>query len=181
MIGKTLGDAVDPLQTFGDCLRRDGDLSRDPVTIYRAEAIESGLTSCAELIGDPVQGNLDQEAQVSTLRSLFGSPRPSLEPSLHGTHPSEILTNPKIAIVDDQPISDAELARAAQAGVTLLHTGHRWVRIDADDLRRKRQRLTELQADTDPADTPARLLIEGAVLHLQADLDWLERCQEEFV
>jgi len=43
------------------------------------------------------------------------------------------------------------------------------------------RRLTELQADTDPADTPARLLIEGAVLHLQADLDWLERCQEEFV
>jgi Transcriptional regulator PadR-like family/Virulence activator alpha C-term len=43
------------------------------------------------------------------------------------------------------------------------------------------RRLTELQADTDPADTPARLLIEGAVLHLQADLDWLERCLEEFV
>ena len=43
------------------------------------------------------------------------------------------------------------------------------------------RRLTELQADTDPADAPARLLIEGAVLHLQADLDWLERCQEEFV
>jgi DNA-binding PadR family transcriptional regulator len=31
------------------------------------------------------------------------------------------------------------------------------------------------------SDTPARLLIEGAVLHLQADLDWLERCQEELV
>ncbi|MER5699550.1 PadR family transcriptional regulator [Streptomyces mirabilis] len=26
----------------------------------------------------------------------------------------------------------------------------------------------------------SQLLIEGAVLHLQADLDWLERCQEEF-
>jgi DNA-binding PadR family transcriptional regulator len=26
-----------------------------------------------------------------------------------------------------------------------------------------------------------RLLIEGAILHLQADLDWLQRCQEEFV
>jgi DNA-binding PadR family transcriptional regulator len=24
-----------------------------------------------------------------------------------------------------------------------------------------------------------RLLIEGAILHLQADLDWLQRCQEE--
>jgi hypothetical protein len=43
------------------------------------------------------------------------------------------------------------------------------------------RRLTELHGDTDPADTPARLLIEGAILHLQADLDWLERCQEEFV
>jgi hypothetical protein len=41
--------------------------------------------------------------------------------------------------------------------------------------------LTHLQADTDPADVPARLLIEGAVLHLQADLDWLERCQEELL
>ena len=41
--------------------------------------------------------------------------------------------------------------------------------------------LIELQAETDPADTTARLLMEGAVLHLQADLDWLERCQEELV
>ncbi len=32
-----------------------------------------------------------------------------------------------------------------------------------------------------PTHTPARLLIEGAILHLQADLDWLERCQEELV
>ncbi|HTX27788.1 MAG TPA: PadR family transcriptional regulator [Streptosporangiaceae bacterium] len=43
------------------------------------------------------------------------------------------------------------------------------------------RKLTDLQADADRADTAARLLIEGAVLHLQADLDWLERCQEELV
>ena len=41
--------------------------------------------------------------------------------------------------------------------------------------------LTQMQADSDLGDTPARLLIEGAILHLQADLDWLERCQEELV
>jgi DNA-binding PadR family transcriptional regulator len=41
--------------------------------------------------------------------------------------------------------------------------------------------LIELLSETDEADITARLLIEGAVLHLQADLDWLERCQEEFV
>ena len=43
------------------------------------------------------------------------------------------------------------------------------------------RKLTDLQADAGRADTAARLLIEGAVLHLQADLDWLERCQEELV
>jgi DNA-binding PadR family transcriptional regulator len=47
--------------------------------------------------------------------------------------------------------------------------------------------LTGLQAAADRAaaagreDVPARLLIEGAILHLQADLDWLERCQEELL
>lgn len=39
--------------------------------------------------------------------------------------------------------------------------------------------LTELASGA--ADRPARLLIEGALLHLQADLDWLERCQEELL
>jgi DNA-binding PadR family transcriptional regulator len=39
--------------------------------------------------------------------------------------------------------------------------------------------LSEL-AGTETAPIP-RLLIEGAMLHLQADLDWLQRCQEELV
>ena len=41
--------------------------------------------------------------------------------------------------------------------------------------------LSDLQDATDNRDTPARLLIEGQYLHLQADLDWLQRCQEELV
>ena len=39
--------------------------------------------------------------------------------------------------------------------------------------------LSTLAGATEPG--VARLLIEGAILHLQADLDWLERCQEELV
>jgi DNA-binding PadR family transcriptional regulator len=31
------------------------------------------------------------------------------------------------------------------------------------------------------SDPVPRLLIEGAMLHLQADLDWLERCQQELL
>jgi len=39
--------------------------------------------------------------------------------------------------------------------------------------------LTELMTDCDQR--IPQLLIEGAMLHLQADLDWLQRCQEEMV
>jgi DNA-binding PadR family transcriptional regulator len=41
--------------------------------------------------------------------------------------------------------------------------------------------LSKLASTTSTGDRVARLLIEGAMLHLQADLDWLERCQEELV
>ncbi|GGV03858.1 PadR family transcriptional regulator [Streptomyces albospinus] len=39
--------------------------------------------------------------------------------------------------------------------------------------------LSLLAAAGPPDNQVAQLLIEGAMLHLQADLDWLERCQEE--
>jgi DNA-binding PadR family transcriptional regulator len=43
------------------------------------------------------------------------------------------------------------------------------------------RRLAELQGATDSRDGPARLLIEGQMLHLQADLDWLQHCQAQLV
>ncbi|MFJ8749459.1 PadR family transcriptional regulator [Streptomyces sp. NPDC102441] len=39
--------------------------------------------------------------------------------------------------------------------------------------------LSKLSAAENRDNRIAQLLIEGAMLHLQADLDWLERCQEE--
>lgn len=41
--------------------------------------------------------------------------------------------------------------------------------------------LSGLAAEITKDNRIARLLIEGAMLHLQADLDWLERCQEELM
>jgi DNA-binding PadR family transcriptional regulator len=41
--------------------------------------------------------------------------------------------------------------------------------------------LSRLAGDTGRDSQIPRLLIEGAMLHVQADLDWLERCQEELV
>jgi DNA-binding PadR family transcriptional regulator len=47
------------------------------------------------------------------------------------------------------------------------------------DYRNQIRGLSVLVGTTEPG--IGRLLIEGAILHLQADLDWLERCQEELV
>jgi DNA-binding PadR family transcriptional regulator len=41
--------------------------------------------------------------------------------------------------------------------------------------------LSGLAETTAESSKIPRLLIEGAMLHLQADLDWLQRCQEELV
>jgi len=41
--------------------------------------------------------------------------------------------------------------------------------------------LASLAAEGGEASPIGRLLAEGAMLHVQADLDWLERCQEELV
>ena len=60
-------------------------------------------------------------------------------------------------VVGDQEISETELARAEAAGSTLLHTGDRWIRIDADELRRQRAKLDELKA-TKSRVTPLELL-----------------------
>jgi DNA-binding PadR family transcriptional regulator len=39
--------------------------------------------------------------------------------------------------------------------------------------------LNDLADRIDPENRVALLLVEGAMIHLQADLDWLERCQED--
>jgi hypothetical protein len=36
-------------------------------------------------------------------------------------------------------------------------------------------------AESAEGSSVSRLLIEGAMLHLQADLDWLERCQQDLL
>lgn len=57
----------------------------------------------------------------------------------------------------------------------------------ADLIARQRQhylqvlRDLDLEAERPSADGAGRLLVEGAVLHLQADLKWLEICEEHFV
>jgi putative two-component system response regulator len=43
--------------------------------------------------------------QVTSMRTLFGSPRFSVGSVFHGSSAEEVLANPRIAIVDDQPLN----------------------------------------------------------------------------
>jgi hypothetical protein len=61
------------------------------------------------------------------------------------------------AVIDDTPISDVELARVEAAGARLLHTGHRWVRIDPAGLRRARTVLSEHRREHASLDAVALL------------------------
>lgn len=51
--------------------------------------------------------------------------------------------------------------------------------------RQRRHYLSQMRSLSELAESEdrrvPRLLVEGAMLHLQADLEWLQRCQEELV
>jgi putative two-component system response regulator len=47
----------------------------------------------------------DIPPEVGAIRTLFGNPRPYVDPVLGNSSPDQVIQNPKIAIVDDQPIN----------------------------------------------------------------------------
>ncbi len=120
------------------------DVAEDFIDIAPAELERLGI----DLIGP--------ERLVKTRVSVSGEATPAPADDRKKQFGHEALVDWKL-VVGDETISEAELARAAEAGATLLHTGHRWVRIDADELRRKRLQLTALRKDHSRVD-PLELL-----------------------
>jgi hypothetical protein len=120
------------------------DVAEDFLDIAPVELQRMGI----ELIGP--------ERLVRTRVSINGEATPAPADDRTKQFGAEALVAWKM-VIGDEEISEAEIARAEQAGATLLHTGHRWVRIDADELRRKRAKLTELRT-TKAVVTPIELL-----------------------
>jgi SNF2 family DNA or RNA helicase len=118
------------------------DVAEDFLDIAPAELERLGV----ELIGP--------ERLVRTRVSVAGEATPAPADDRRKQFGKEALVQWKL-VIGDEEISDAEITRAEEAGATLLHTGHRWVRIDADELRRAK--LTELQT-TKSEVTPLELL-----------------------
>ena len=66
--------------------------------------------------------------------------------------------------IDDTPIDEAQLERAAQSGSSLINLNGRWVRLDAGQVRTALDRLTRLRDQTEQVDVAAllKLAAEGA-------------------
>ena len=122
----------------------DLDTADDFLDAAPAELQRAGI----ELIGP--------ERLVRTRVSVNGTATPAPADDRRKRFGKEALVEWNV-VVDDEQISEADLQRAAEAGSTLLHTGHRWVRINPDELRRKREQQRNLN-DTKGRLTPLELL-----------------------
>ena len=120
------------------------DVAEDFLDVAPVELQRMGI----ELIGP--------ERLIRSRVSINGEATPSPADDRKKQFGAEAIVEWKM-VIGDEEISEAEIARAEEAGATLLHTGHRWVRIDADELRRKRAKLNELQT-TKAVVTPIELL-----------------------
>ena len=66
-------------------------------------------------------------------------------------------------------VDEAQLARLVATGAGLLHVGHRWVRIDPDDLRRAHRRMIRLRSDS--SQVGAAGLLGLAAIAAASDVD----------
>jgi len=108
------------------------DVAEDFIDVAPVELEKIGV----ELIGP--------ERLIKTSVSVSGEATPAPADDRRKQFGKEALIEWKM-VIGDEEVSEAEIARAEEAGATLLHTGHRWVRIDADELRRKRAKLADLK------------------------------------
>jgi superfamily II DNA or RNA helicase len=85
-------------------------------------------------------------------------------------------------------VDEAQLSRLAATGAGLLHVGHRWVRIDPDDLRRAHRRLIRLRSGSSEVGAAGLLGLaalaagsdtdgdgdgdERVAIEFDADIDW---------
>lgn len=56
-------------------------------------------------LSDSLDSGRQPAELVESMRTMFGSPRIALEPVLRGSSADEVIANPKIAIIDDEPIN----------------------------------------------------------------------------
>ncbi len=129
--GRALADEVPALEPLR--VRQDDLVELD---LDAVEVLLTQLPDVARRIGVRLVGP-EQLVRTSTGVRGTATPRESVGT---GRFAGSALVDWR-ATVDDTPIDDAQLERAAQAGSSLVHVGGRWVRLDPTQVRATLERL----------------------------------------
>jgi SNF2 family DNA or RNA helicase len=148
-------DVVDVLRPLGDA-KQPSDIELD------VEAAAEFLDLAPDALARVGIDLIGPEHLVRSRVSIRGEATPAPPSDRSGGFNRDTIVKWSFTVADPEgttAISDAELARAEATGATLLHTGHRWVRIDPDAIRRARKRMTEYVDQAEHAEALALLRI----------------------
>ena len=145
-------------QTIADNLAMLAELGADPTSFVELDVlqVEEFLTDIAPRL-DSLSIRLLGPEQLTKAQAQV---RAKASPKIGGPGPGKFTATALMqwsAIVDDHPIDDAQLERAAAAGTSLLHVNGRWVHLDPTQLRATLKRLQKQRAEQGEL-TPAELL-----------------------
>ncbi len=136
---RTLADAVDVLKPIGDVTQpTEIELEVEDAAEFLDVAPDALARIGVDLIGP--------EHLVRSRVSIRGEATPAPPSDRSAGFNRDTIVKWSFTVAEPEGltvISEAELARAEATGATLLHTGHRWVRIDPEAIRRARKRLTD--------------------------------------
>ena len=148
-------DVVDVLRPLGDA-KQPSDIELD------VEAAAEFLDLAPDALARVGIDLIGPEHLVRSRVSIRGEATPAPPSDRSGGFNRDTIVKWSFTVADPEGttvISEAELARAEATGATLLHTGHRWVRIDPDAIRRARKRMTEYVDQAEHAEALALLRI----------------------
>ncbi len=132
LLGDHLGALLAPLKVFAD----------DPTAIAELaiEEVETFLATAPALLESIDIRLLGPEQLIRAKTGVRAAATARPESATSGRFSAGALVQWN-ATVDDSPIDDAQLERAAAAGNSLIHVGGRWVRLDTQQVRNTLLRL----------------------------------------
>ena len=132
LLGDHLGPLLAPFKVFGD----------DPAAVAELaiDQVETFLVSASALLDEIDIRLLGPEQLLRAKAGMRAAATPRPESATSGRFTAGALVQWN-ATVDDSPIDDAQLERAAASGSSLIHVNGRWVRLDTQQVRTTLDRL----------------------------------------
>jgi len=153
LIADHLGPILTPFKVFADDPTADAELEIDET--------ETFLTVAPARLDEIGVRLLGPEQLIKVKAGVRASATAKVQTATSGRFSAGALVQWD-ATIDDTPIDDAQMERAAAAGNSLIHVGGRWVRLDTKQVRATLERLQKHR------DHDAELDV-GGLLKLAAD------------